>query len=504
MALLNSGIVDVGVALIYVFVLVSILVSAVNEIFAGLLKQRSKALHQGIGELLQSSQLRNALYAHPLIKTLAPPTSKLSNLFRSAATADAIIYPLTAKSGPSYIPKDAFSAALVDLLGGTPVAALVREVDEIIKSVKDGAKASPELAAELTSVAAAAANAGVAKDVVDGLNAIAHALATGPVDDLRSRLEPIGRALGLELTRVMIATARNRNPGASAALADVVQLVAAEAPASVEQVRKAIEAWFDAGMDRVAGWYKRWTQLWQLCIGLVIAVALNINVATIGVALWNDIPLRNAIVADAEKFAQNPPQDLVVREPVRNASNAFDLSVTPPLFSAKDNVQVGIELRAAEQQDVTVTINGKNIVPTPDKVVIKAGNTSASVEGKVDRLPTDIELDASYTVNGQKREASLRWTVPLTPGVRIARARELLGPTLPIGWPTASLAEWWSFFKWWMVPGWLLTAIGASFGAPFWFDLLNRVVQLRSGGRKPDGGTKTESGAEPGGKTPPK
>ncbi|MBS0027669.1 hypothetical protein ACTJJ0_03305 [Chitinophaga sp. 22321] len=34
--------------------------------------------------------------------------------------------------------------------------------------------------------------------------------------------------------------------------------------------------------------------------------------------------------------------------------------------------------------------------------------------------------------------------------------------------------------------GWLLTALAISLGAPFWFDLLNKLIQLRSTGPKPD------------------
>jgi hypothetical protein len=36
------------------------------------------------------------------------------------------------------------------------------------------------------------------------------------------------------------------------------------------------------------------------------------------------------------------------------------------------------------------------------------------------------------------------------------------------------------------IPGWLLTMIAISLGAPFWFDLLNRFVNIRSAGRAPD------------------
>jgi hypothetical protein len=40
----------------------------------------------------------------------------------------------------------------------------------------------------------------------------------------------------------------------------------------------------------------------------------------------------------------------------------------------------------------------------------------------------------------------------------------------------------------WLVKvlGWLVTGLAVSLGAPFWFDLLNRVVDLRGAGRRPE------------------
>jgi hypothetical protein len=35
------------------------------------------------------------------------------------------------------------------------------------------------------------------------------------------------------------------------------------------------------------------------------------------------------------------------------------------------------------------------------------------------------------------------------------------------------------------VLGWLLTGIAITFGAPFWFDLLGKVSNLRAAGAKP-------------------
>jgi hypothetical protein len=50
----------------------------------------------------------------------------------------------------------------------------------------------------------------------------------------------------------------------------------------------------------------------------------------------------------------------------------------------------------------------------------------------------------------------------------------------PIGWTAAP--SWDTFLS---VPGWLLAASAALFGAPFWFDLLQTFVQLRGTGDKP-------------------
>lgn len=48
----------------------------------------------------------------------------------------------------------------------------------------------------------------------------------------------------------------------------------------------------------------------------------------------------------------------------------------------------------------------------------------------------------------------------------------------PIGW-----SEPW---KWTRIIGWLLTGLAASLGAPFWFDVLNKFMNIRSSGKAPE------------------
>lgn len=72
-----------------------------------------------------------------------------------------------------------------------------------------------------------------------------------------------------------------------------------DAGKSVDGFRRGLEQWYDEHMGRVSGWYKRWTQ-WRLLIaGAVLAVALNVNSVAVGQALYEDEPVRNAVVAQA-------------------------------------------------------------------------------------------------------------------------------------------------------------------------------------------------------------
>ncbi|WP_295549468.1 hypothetical protein [uncultured Pseudacidovorax sp.] len=71
---------------------------------------------------------------------------------------------------------------------------------------------------------------------------------------------------------------------------------------------------------------------------------------------------------------------------------------------------------------------------------------------------------------------------------------------LPIGWGAAAVPdEWWSPWLALKALGLLLTALALCAGAPFWFDLLNNLVALRSA-VKPD---EEESSATEGTATPP-
>jgi hypothetical protein len=75
---------------------------------------------------------------------------------------------------------------------------------------------------------------------------------------------------------------------------------------------------------------------------------------------------------------------------------------------------------------------------------------------------------------------------PLEPTVirRVSKDElDALGGVLGWGKDSINLNAWgWTE----RVVGWLLTMVAVSLGAPFWFDLLNKMVNIRNAGKKPE------------------
>ena len=74
---------------------------------------------------------------------------------------------------------------------------------------------------------------------------------------------------------------------------------------TVEDLRERLADWFDAGMDRVAGWYKRQVKYCLIGVAAVVTVAVNADSIRMVEQLWQDDALRAAIASAAEQAATN-------------------------------------------------------------------------------------------------------------------------------------------------------------------------------------------------------
>jgi hypothetical protein len=335
-----------------------------------------------------------------------------------------------------------------------------------------------------------------------------------------------------------------------------------------------LQAWFDAVGERASGWYKRENQVHLFVIGVLLAVAININPVVIASALWQDAALRKSTVADAELALRLYQKQDAAPIATTDAPVARPSYMSPALEKYLALIQALVEglpapaaaefqnnlahefVEATKQVDKLRTWLVQERTPTGTaEQQIKARNTAAiAIDAQLLRLHAVAQLDlASADACRTSRQvlqslcavfASLKKNVAdaqlALDGERLARraasgeaaalamlaakcgatgeeavnlcaqsralaAAEPAG--LPIGW---SDGTWPKVFNDCVkgkpcpaddtakpgtlnrvgnfaiaVGGWMLTAIGVTLGAPFWFDLLGRMVKLRNSGAKP-------------------
>lgn len=278
----DNPIIDVAIGLVFFYVLLSLVVSSVQEWVASLKGMRSQNLYEGICRFI-GHEYAEKVYEHPLIRNLSKEGKK-----------------------PSYIDPGTLSTVLLTL---------------------------------------------VAKDKKQ------KAFFECGVDEIREVLGQID---------------------SNHSLYGILDALLGKDDEDVEKVRDRLAEWFDEGMTRIAGWYKRKVKV-VVCI-LATAVTVGLNASTIHIAekLWQDDALRASVAQQAQEF------------PAQNE------------------------------------INGSQVEP--------------------------LKILESF----------------------------------PIGWKgfPENVSEWIKALF-----GWFITIAAVSLGAPFWFDLLGKVANMRgSGGRSRSGG----------------
>ena len=74
------------------------------------------------------------------------------------------------------------------------------------------------------------------------------------------------------------------------------QLLYREAEGDVLLFRRAIESWFNDGMERVSTWYKKRTRVAMAAYGLVVAVAFNVSAINVTAELYENDVVRETVV----------------------------------------------------------------------------------------------------------------------------------------------------------------------------------------------------------------
>ena len=226
------------------------------------------------------------------------------------------------------------------------------------------------------------------------------------LDIIGSRAAGNPEAIGqLPTTFTDLQTAITKAQGVPDKVKKALLALVNDAGTDLAGAKKSIGDWFDAGMGRVTGWYKRWSQMVLLVVSLIVAVVLGVDSIGIAQRLWSDPMLRDQVTQAAADFVRDNP----------------DLPQPTPEALAKQRIE---------------------------EIQIFRGQLEAL-------------------------------TLPLYPASRLAEEYRQAHP--------AGQASWLDKILWWLrlhAFGFLLTGLAASLGAPFWFDLLNKLVNLRNTGTR--------------------
>ncbi|MGJ9416286.1 hypothetical protein ACHAC9_00765 [Massilia sp. CMS3.1] len=546
----GSGILETIIGLIFVFLLVSMLVTIMNEMIAAALASRAKWLRLGIDRLLGSTWAKQ-LYAHPLVEG----TARNGKDFAAG------------RNGPSYIPSRSFANVLMRIIeqnsqgftactqtlrsafdaassagstieslrthmsaaaaemrasGGVGVAA-AGDLDRRLESLhapntrqwlgeldtrldEIGRAARPEFAPLLQTLGTLVADGIHAQAGIEELrtrfNDAVTNLLTGPATQvLKDELTVMGKRLqgpytvgdayadmqwwiggfSARYVRQMI-EALPEDP--SGRMRSLLLTLFDDAKNDVDKFKENIEIWFNNGMDRVNGWYKRRSQWVIAGLALGTAVAMNVDAILLFKHLQKYPASRDAIVAQARLFVEKnpaPPQT----GPTINFGSQFSGYLTLKKAGTPKSVTVTSENRALKGLPIVVAV-----APDATKVPFTVDTDFADKQGTAVIKSADNSTD----------EVTLT-LAPSLPTQFYAAREQLESLAIPVGWVSKGnrsevengqvlpgFLDIAGCFRlaWQHGLGWLLTAIAATLGAPFWFDMLNRIISIRAAGKAPE------------------
>lgn len=206
-------------------------------------------------------------------------------------------------------------------------------------------------------------------------------------------------------------------------LQKILNIYVEQANGDVVKFRALLSNWYDDTMDRVTGWYKRQANFILLLLGLGLALGFNVDTIAIIKKLSHDPTTRNALVQNAAHY---------------------------------------IDSRANKDIEATKA--------TGDTTTVKkyVAQIQSLYDSTIDTANTLLGLgwDKRDPLSAQSSAFSHYWQKKLPTAVFNPIYGSLTHPRYILGF--------------------ILTALAISLGAPFWFDLLNKLVSLRAAGTKPE------------------
>ena len=239
---------------------------------------------------------------------------------------------------------------------------------------------------------------------------------------------------------------------------------AANAENPLGALEQELQGWYNDQMDRVSGWYKTWTRKRLFYVGLLVALALNVDSIYLFQCLYRSPDLRAQLEPVAEGLAANYAS-------VRGDSS---LAVMQQLYKSVELTRFPSDSlgRDTTLRYVTRAIGSLGRMDS----LLRIQDSIRSADWQHATLVVNDLQTLGLPIGWQRSAAPVSWFDDTTRGAPTDYFHERQRPTGP------NIVLY--------ILGILITAFSLSAGAPFWFDLLLRLVNVRRTGTKPDSSKK--------------
>lgn len=243
------------------------------------------------------------------------------------------------------------------------------------------------------------------------------------------------------------------------------------------QLKTHIEQWYNDYMDRVSGWYKTKQRTKFQVFGFLVAISLNVDSLHLLKVLSLDDNLKNRLVESAERTVDNLEKDSTMRNDIR-----FIIHSVAIVKDSNGKVEAGSAEIARMQQilkKIDSTSQTRNLVAKTELHQLDSAMNMVS-ELNIPIGWSRSVAPLSWFQDEQAREVNLAMIHDSkTPGMLAYLAYR------------NSSTDFSNVFKYML--GIVISGISLSFGAPFWFEILTKFVNIRRSGKIPQGDKSSKS-----------
>jgi len=431
---------NVAIGASFIYLILSLLISELQENITGILELRARNLKSSLINLLEGKTRANT-----------PENSEIIRALYNTSVIKSINQGNKDSKGPSYIPKELFSTAMVEVLKTRydlkiekqdDINTIANKIDDKIYEYQSIIPAGNE--GTIPSNPDYVANPSASFDIPLGdplpvADEIAQASPETPVpiEEQSPSVEPVepttlnpdgsgSFAISPDFSGTVPLASEisppvpredptlNTTPSVTipkdsdihlltnlSTLARRIQSQVDNQEVKLVEFQKGLADWFDQSMVRAGGTYKRNAKLYSFCLGLLVAILANVDSITMIDRLYKNQSLSDTATQLANQVIQNNPQAITNLNKANNAQER-NKAIQP----VKENINVVVD--------------------------------------QISNFP-------------------IGWNLPKDMNIS------------PLAWLSRLL-------------GWFISAIAFSMGAPFWFEILSKFMNVRNAGQRPSTG----------------